>query len=190
MNDAAIARPEVTSGRRHRNRNAGFLRNVKFRSKMALAVAVPVCALLVLTIGGLAGRHGVVATETRVGHLYGPAGSLADLVAALHDEARMSNWTLASADAPADRLTTARAATDRAITGVRRQLPELRTAHADAAVQRMVQLFDQFDLLGEQRRFSDLRLRPMRFLDPPVLLDLLDVRSVARQESRRGRPIG
>lgn len=161
MNDAAIARPEVTSGRRHRNRNAGFLRNVKFRSKMALAVAVPVCALLVLTIGGLAGRHGVVATETRVGHLYGPAGSLADLVAALHDEARMSNWTLASADAPADRLTTARAATDRAITGVRRQLPELRTAHADAAVQRMVQLFDQFDLLGEQRRFIDLRLMPI-----------------------------
>jgi signal transduction histidine kinase len=128
---------------------------------MALAVALPLCALLAVTVAGLAGRHGVVATETRVGHLYSPAASLADTIVALHDEARLSNWVLASADAPTNRLTAARALTDGAIIGLRLQLLHLRKAHADVAVARMGQLFDQLDLLGEQRKFIDLRLLPI-----------------------------
>ncbi|MBV8951237.1 MAG: nitrate- and nitrite sensing domain-containing protein [Actinobacteria bacterium] len=137
------------------------LRNLRFRSKMALAVALPVCALLAVTLVGVTSRAGVVTTETRVGHLYGPASALADVTSALDDEARLSNWTLASPAAPADRLAAARLATDRAIAAVRRELPQLRAAHADAAVTRAGTLFDQFDLLGEQRRFIDLGVMPI-----------------------------
>jgi len=102
---------------------------------MALAVSLPLCVLLVVTIAGLAGRHGVVATETRAEHLYGPAGSLAEAIVALDDEARLSNWVLASTDAPAQQLTVARTTTDRAITGVRGQLGQLQKARATTAVE-------------------------------------------------------
>ncbi len=142
-------------------RRAMTLRDLKFRSKMAVAVALPLCTLLAVTLIGVTSRRGVVATETRAGHLYGPAASLADVVVALDDEARLSNWALAGTNPPADRLAAARAATDRAVDGVRRQVPQLQKAHATAALDRAGRLFDQFDLLGEQRRFIDLGLMPI-----------------------------
>jgi HAMP domain-containing protein len=135
---------------------------LRFRSKLILLVAFPLCALVAITVPGLTSRLSVVRAETRAQHLQNPAGAVTLMVQALDNENALSNWYLGSPDAKVHaELLAARAQTDRQTSSLRAEASELRAAGATTAVTRLSQLLSGLDLVGEQRRFVDLRLIPV-----------------------------
>src|SRR3954447_7464759 len=117
----------------------------------ALAIAVP----------GLRSRQHDLDAVGNARALMKPASTVVAYLEALHDEASLSAWWVASADpSVTPRLRAARAAADRAA----RELPGAAAA-ADAhgapeAARRIRSLNESVMLLSQERQFVDLRIAP------------------------------
>lgn len=136
-----------------------MIRNLKFRSKLALLVALPLCALVAVTIPGVTSRLSVVRAENRAQHLQAPSAGLTRLVQALDNENALSNWYLADGGTHVHtQLDGARSQTDHAAVSLRSLVGELRAAHADSAVTGLSRLLTRLRLIGRQRQTVDRRL--------------------------------
>lgn len=106
-----------------------MLRNLRFRSKLVLVLAVPLAALLVFAGLGISGRLAVLDSTQQYGELVEPDTALDHLSAALEDESIVSRWYVAAQGAEASaELLTAREETDRAIVDLREALPDIEAA--------------------------------------------------------------
>lgn len=133
-----------------------MIRNLKFRSKLILLVALPLCALVAVTVPGLTGRLSVVRAETRAQKLQAPSAALTQLVQALDNENALSDWYVAGGDSRVQaQLKSARAQTDHEIAAVRPFVEELRSANAGAAADGVTKLLARLQRLSKVRQGVD-----------------------------------
>ncbi len=135
-----------------------MIRNLTFRSKLILLVAVPLCALVAVTVPGVTSRLSVVRAETRAQHLQGPSAAITQLVQALDNEHALSNWYVATGDLRVvAQLKAARTQTNRAVADLRTRAPELRVAGADSAAGSVNALLIRMQRAGKTRQAVDRR---------------------------------
>ncbi|MBV8951589.1 MAG: nitrate- and nitrite sensing domain-containing protein, partial [Actinobacteria bacterium] len=130
-----------------------------FRSKLILLVAVPLCALVAVTVPGVTSRLAVVRAETRAQHLQAPSAALTQLVQVLDNEHALSNWYLADGDLRVFlQLKAARVQTDGAVAALRSVAGELGAAHADSAASSLGDLLLRMQRAGKTRQTVDTRV--------------------------------
>ncbi|MEP6625378.1 MAG: nitrate- and nitrite sensing domain-containing protein, partial [Acidimicrobiia bacterium] len=138
-----------------------MLRNLRFRTKLMLIVAIPMIAALVVSLPGLRTRLHDLDASAQAQNQIEPAARVHTFLDAIDDEGSLSSWWVASGDTTVrDRLQAARRVTDRAV----RPLAAAEKAAADAgapnAARGIHDLRETVALLGQQRQFVDLRFSP------------------------------
>jgi signal transduction histidine kinase len=138
-----------------------LLRSLKLRTKLALIVAIPMIAALVIAIPGFRSRQHELDAISSARSLLAPASTVSSYLTAVEDEASLSAWWVASGDpAVKPRLQSARVTADR----IARRLPaaaEAADAHgAPEAADRIRALNESAMLLNQERQFVDLRITP------------------------------
>lgn len=136
-----------------------MIRRLPIRAKLGLLVAVPLLALVLVTVPGITSRIQRVQAEGRAHDLaQGPVADLAATVAAVQDEAALSTWYLATGDPQVQaRLAAARATTDRTLARLPAVQDAARDAHATETADRVGRLRRAATLLATQRAAVDAR---------------------------------
>lgn len=138
-----------------------MLRNMRFRTKLTLIVAIPMVAALVVAVPGLRTRLHDLDASAQARDQAGPAARVRDFLDGIDDEGSLSAWWVASGDtAVRARLRAARLATDSAARPLRQAEQAADRAGATDAAQRIHDLRETVALLDQQRQFVDLRLSP------------------------------
>ncbi len=138
-----------------------MLRNLRFRTKLMLIVAIPMIAALVVTIPGLRTRVRDLDASTQARDQAGPAAHVHTFLDRIDDEGSLSAWWVASGDPQVRaRLRAARLATDRAVHPLAAAERDAADAGAPKAARGIHDLRESIALLGQQRQFIDLRLSP------------------------------
>lgn len=119
-----------------------MLRNLRFRSKLVLIIAVPLIALIVFAAIGIGGRLSVLDSTQRYGELVEPDAALDRLSAALEHESVVSGWYVSSdaTEATAE-LLAARERTDAAIAEVRESVPSFEAAGISFETMGLIETF-------------------------------------------------
>jgi signal transduction histidine kinase len=106
-----------------------MLRNLRFRSKLVLVLAVPLVALLVFAAIGINGRLDVLDSTQRYEKLVETDAALDQVSRALEDESIASRWYAAAQGTEGSgELLAAREDTDRAIAELRESVPDVEGA--------------------------------------------------------------
>ncbi len=138
-----------------------MLRNLRFRTKLMLIVAIPMVAALVVTVPGLRTRIHDLNANTQAHDQAGPAARVHAFLDRIDDEGSLSAWWVASGDPTVrERLTVARRATDRAVRPLAAAERDAADAAAPTASRGIHDLRETVALLGQQRQFIDLRFSP------------------------------
>jgi len=136
-----------------------MIRRLPIRAKLGLLVAVPLLALVLVTVPGITSRVHRVQAEGRAHDLAeGPVADLAATAAAAQDEAALSTWHLATGDPQVRaRLEAARTVTDRALARLPAAQDAARDAHASETADRIGGVQQAATLLAAQRAAVDAR---------------------------------
>ncbi len=138
-----------------------MLTNLRFRTKLALLVAIPLIAALAVALPGVRARLRDLDTSDEAIALLGPANRVSTVERRIADEGSLSAWWLAANDPTLEtRLQTARTATDRAVRELAAAERDASAAGAGAAAARIHDLRESAALIGQQRQFVDLRFTP------------------------------
>ena len=133
-----------------------MIRNLKFRWKLALLVAVPLLALLVTTTLGVASRLKLVQQQQDALALEAPAAALTRAVEAVQQEHALSSWYIATADPSVlVQLQNARTITDSVLRGLPAAQRRAADAGATDAARRMHDVATLASALAPERQRVD-----------------------------------
>lgn len=138
-----------------------MLTNLRFRTKLALLVAIPLIAALAVAVPGVRARLRDLDTSNEALALLAPAHQVRSVEERIADEGSLSAWWLASGEAGVKtQLQAARTRTDRAVQALRDAERATEGADAPRAAARLHDLRESAALIGQQRQFVDLRFTP------------------------------